>query len=83
MAERTPEPDVLVVAAIFMARFDDESMHQAWLTSIRVFLDAMPLHYVVEAMGIAVDVTPKDREITFGYFRGLCWNKIKRSGEAR
>jgi hypothetical protein len=77
-ARERREDDIWSVAEIFMQRFGDEDIQRTRLSSIRMFLDRLPLSEVLEAMTIAVE-KKYSRVPAFSYFAGICWRKIKRA----
>lgn len=65
------------VADIYMVAFDEESILHTHFESIKQFLHKIPLHDAMDAMDVAVNAIPYNKERCFRYFCGVCWNRIK------
>lgn len=69
--------DVKRVEMVFQERFEDRSFTDTFINgTLKRFLNSLPLHEVVEAMGIATS-KQSDSTACIKYFCGICWNKIK------
>jgi hypothetical protein len=74
------DTELWTVAELYMQRFGDEDIQRSRLSSIRMFLERLDYHEVLEAMEIACD-KKYSKGPAFSYFCGICWNKIKRGAE--
>lgn len=70
------EVDVGVVEAALQEFYDDTSLTPNGRTSVRRFLDDLPVVVVADAMRKACARTSTTRD-AFKYFCGICWRKIK------
>lgn len=65
------------VAETMKPRCGVEGFRKDWLSSIKTFLKRMDFYEVVASMEIAVSRKPQRSYVTFQYFCGICWSKIK------
>jgi len=70
--------DIRAVAKVFEEQFPERELTEKFRnTSIRLFLQKLPLDEVVDAMRKACGKLHGDSSNAVNYFCGICWNKIK------
>jgi len=72
------ESDAESVMDIFCLRFRQDSIPQRDFDSMKMFVDKLGLHEVIEAAEIACG-RKYDYRPAFKYFCGVCWNKVRQS----
>lgn len=55
----------------------ERGMNRGWLASIRMFIERLGVHEVLDAADIARGKYSYGGKKTFLYFCGICWRKIK------
>lgn len=69
--------DVGDVERAFQVRFEDRTFTDIFINgTVKQFLKQLPLHEIIEAMGIAT-AKQTNPDSCIKYFCGICWNKIK------
>lgn len=73
------DDEVWRVAEAFMDRWRQESIRRDYLQSIKMFIERLGVHPVLDAMEIAAASRAGNysQNKMFRYFCGVCWNRIK------
>jgi hypothetical protein len=72
------EDDAWDVADALIPNSSTEGMRKDWIRSIRMFVERLPFHSVIDAAELASIKKPYSDKQRFLYFCGICWNKINR-----
>lgn len=72
------EADMWRVADALIDNASEDGISRAYLRSIKMFNERLPLHEVLDAAEIARASKPFSESSRFKYFCGVCWNKIRR-----
>jgi hypothetical protein len=61
-----------------MWRTEQDGAPRDWMNSMRMFIDKLGYHEVLEAIQIAMAKSFYREEKTWKYFCGICWNKLRK-----
>jgi hypothetical protein len=71
------ENDMWEVAEALYPGCSESGINRKYLQSIKVFVERLPLHLVIDAAEIANTQWFQNEYQKFLYFCGICWNRIK------
>ena len=64
------------VAEVYMSRYGQKNIYRGEFQSIKLFVDQLGFHAVLDAMEMAVG-RKNVQKWGFKYFCGICWNRIR------
>lgn len=79
--ERRVKKDTRKIQTTFQLTYPNSSITEKFInSSIKRFMQSLPLHEIIEAMEISCSHFDDDPERAIRYFCGICWRKIERQG---
>lgn len=75
--EKRIQKDIDEIEKVFSDTYENTTFTEKFKrTTIRRFLEHLPLHEIIDAINIACSRIYDNPESTIKYFCGICWNKI-------
>ena len=75
--EQTENEAINYLTSIFEEHFKGYTFSDTFKTGLKRFTRRLPLNKVQEALELAINHFPQDRERCIRYFCGICWHWIK------
>jgi hypothetical protein len=70
--------DVEAWALMNLWRVEKDSAPRDWMNSMRMFIEKLGYHEVMDAIEIAMGKGFYSEQKTWRYFCGICWNKLRK-----